>query len=443
MFLHNWSMVESMKLRAFAALLLLLLLATPFDSQAQDDGVLDEPIVVTDVNGDEVTITDISRIITIGGAVTEIVYDLGLGDNIIAVDESSIFPPQAAQLPEVGYIRFLSAEPIVAFNPTLVITTEDAGPAETLQLLEGAGVTVLVAPAEDTLTGTEAKIRTVAEGLGRVDAGEAIIQEMRDNIDTAQALSATVEQRPRVLIVFAGSSVVLGVLGRDSGGNEMLSLAGAENAIELEDNYIPLTTEAIVAAEPDIILTTTLSVERVGGVDAFLDLPGISLTPAAQNGRIVFEGMDDLYLLGFTPRLGDAILDLTYLLHTDLPRPITATIRLDSELSRFEAFIADDEFSLSTTGPYTVFAPVDSGFVDDLSDDACAESYVVEGELSVADLTALGGSMLTTLNGSTISVDIAEDGTILLDGIVTLVKGDLESSNGVVHKVSGTLGQSE
>ncbi len=375
-------------------LLYIILILTVSTAFAQDESprlVEDTVYTVVDAYGETLTIrpSDLERIISIGGAVTEILFDLGMGDNIIAVDVSSIYPTAVDALPTVGYLRFLSAEPVLARNPSIIITTEDAGPPETLQLIRSVGIPVLVVPAEDTLAGTEAKIRTVAAGIGRSDEAERIIEQMRNDIERARALVAQVENRPRVLFVFAGSSIALGVLGRRSGGHAMLELASVENAINLNDGYIPMTSEGVVASAPDIILTTSLSVERVGGIERFMALPGISLTPAAQNGRIVWETMDDLFLLGFTPRLGDAILSLTYLLHEELPRPVSVVIRLEPELQQFETLLREAGMlnQLDDEREYTILAPSNSALGDTrLAADELA-AYVING-VGVLDVDA-------------------------------------------------------
>ncbi|TVR18956.1 MAG: hypothetical protein EA396_13215 [Anaerolineaceae bacterium] len=393
-------------------LLCALLILTVSASFAQDEIPDDSDQIVytvVDAFGDTVTITptDLERIISIGGAVTEILYDLGMGDNIIAVDVSSIYPPQTADLPTVGYLRFLSAEPVLSYEPSLIITTEDAGPVDTLRLIQSVGIPVLIVPAEDTPEGAAEKIRTVAAGVGKSDEAEAIIEAMRRDIERAQALVEMVETRPRVLFVFAGSNIALGVLGRASGGHQMLELVNVENAITIEDGYIPLTAEAIVAAAPDIILTTSLSVERVGGVENFLNLPGISLTPAAQNGRIVYEQMDDLFLLGFTPRLGDAILNLTYLLHEDLPRPAYAVVRLSPALEQFEAQLrrAGQLEALDIDEPLTVLAPNNDALT--LADTELSASelsaLILQGAIPPQEMTAVPADMIeaviSTANG--------------------------------------------
>ncbi|GAB4309340.1 MAG: hypothetical protein Kow00117_02720 [Phototrophicales bacterium] len=408
---------------------LLCLFTLPILAQETDD----ETVIVTDFFGNEVTISDRSRIISIGGAVTEVIYELGYGDNLIAVDESSIYPQAATELPQVGYLRFLSAEPILSYNPTLIITTEDAGPPEALEQLRAVGIPVLVVPAEDTLQGAIDKIRPIAAALNRVEEGEQLIAQMQADIEQAQALTANLEERPRVLFVFAGSSVALGVLGQETGANEMLRLAGATNVIEDQTGYIPLTSEAIVAAAPDIIVTTSLSVERVGGYERFLQLPGIALTPAAENGRIIYEGLDDLYLLGFTPRLGDAILDLTYLLHESLPRPIPVVIRLNTSLNLFEDAIDASELEdilMDTTGLYTVFAPSDTALAD-FTGELDPVRYVIEGAYSIDELTP--GTTLTALDGHTL--------TITQDLLDALVITDLEAANGIIHVVDMVLSE--
>ncbi|RMG76156.1 MAG: hypothetical protein D6711_04625 [Chloroflexi bacterium] len=408
---------------------LLCLFTLPILAQETDD----ETVIVTDFFGNEVTISDRSRIISIGGAVTEVIYELGYGDNLVAVDESSIYPQAATELPQVGYLRFLSAEPILSYNPTLIITTEDAGPPEALEQLRAVGIPVLVVPAEDTLQGAVDKIRPIAAALNRVEEGEQLIAQMQADIEQAQALTANLEERPRVLFVFAGSSVALGVLGQETGANEMLRLAGATNVIEDQTGYIPLTSEAIVAAAPDIIVTTSLSVERVGGYERFLQLPGIALTPAAENGRIIYEGLDDLYLLGFTPRLGDAILDLTYLLHESLPRPIPVVIRLNTSLNLFEDAIDASELEdilMDTTGLYTVFAPSDTALAD-FTGELDPVRYVIEGAYSIDELTP--GTTLTALDGHTL--------TITQDLLDALVITDLEAANGIIHVVDMVLSE--
>jgi iron complex transport system substrate-binding protein len=427
-------------------LLIFVLSAAPAAAQDEASG----PVTVVDAYGEEVVIEDASRIISIGGAVTETIYALGLGDNIIAVDESSIYPAAAFDLPQIGYLRFLSAEPILAYNPTLIIATDDAGPPEVVQQLRDVGVTFLIVPAEDTLEGAIDKLMTIAAALDRVEAGQALVDDMRASVADAGNLVSTLDARPRVMFLFLRGMSVLGVSGAGTGADEMIRLAGAENAVTSYEGYQPLTAEAVVAAAPDVILVTTNGIDSIDGLDALLELPGVAQTPAAQNGRII-ASMDDLYLLGFTSRMGDAIIDLTYLVHTELPRPlpIVARLRGDSATLVRALQIAGQWDMLSGEGPFTVFAPQQSAFDDlppglleglfssPISVQAVIGFHIVPDLLTYADLLGMDGESLPTLLGTPLSVTVEGD-TVFING-VAIAEPDVMASNGVLHYIDGVL----
>jgi iron complex transport system substrate-binding protein len=82
---------------------------------------------------------------------------------------------------------------------------------------------------------------------------------------------------------------------------------------------MPVTAEAIVAAQPEIILLPESGVESIGGLSAVMDIPGVAETPAAKNDKVLVY--DDLLLLGMTPRTGDFLQELVTLLHPELPAP--------------------------------------------------------------------------------------------------------------------------
>lgn len=424
-----------------AALLLILIPAA-----AQENG----PITVTDATGAEVTISDASRIITIGGAVTETVFALGLGDNVIAVDESSIYPEAAAALPQVGYLRFLAAEPILAFDPTLIITTIDAGPPEVLAQVRDAGVTVLIVQAQASFDAAIAKIELIAAALDRSEAGAALVEGLQADIDRAAELTATVTEPVRVLFLFLRGTAVQGAAGTGTSADEMIRLAGAENVVTDYSGYQPLSAEAIIAAAPDVIVTTSNGAESIGGLEAVLALPGVADTPAAENGRVI-ASMDDLYLLGFTPRLGQAILDLTYLLNEDIPRPLTVVARLagDFDILLEGVDIAGYTERLTDEGPFTVFAPNNAAFEalppgmlgglfsSPISVQAVLGYHIVEGVFTAETLSRMDGAMLPTLFGPPLAVTVS-DGVVSVNG-VQVVAADTAAANGIIHIIDGVL----
>ncbi|PEN07737.1 hemin ABC transporter substrate-binding protein [Longimonas halophila] len=260
--------------------------------------------------------TEAERILPLGGSVTEIVYALGEGERVVGVDASSVYPEAATEKPDVGYYRQLSAEGVLSLNPALILALEGTGPPAVLDQLRSADVRVETIADEPTVEGAKQKIRRVAELLGRADAGDELIAEMERQLSEARTLREEADATPHVLFIYARGSGTMNVAGSGTSAEAMIELAGAENALTGIDGFKPLTAEAVVEAEPDVILMLTRGLDSVGGVEGVLEQPGIELTPAGENCRIV--AMDDLLLLGFGPRLGTAVRALTEKLHPQL-----------------------------------------------------------------------------------------------------------------------------
>lgn len=262
---------------------------------------------------------DRARIVSLGGAVTEIVYALGAGDQLVGRDASSIYPEAAQELPSVGYYRRVPAEGVLSLRPTLVLAAADTGPPAVLDQIRSAGVTVRQMPGEASVEGAKAKIRAVAEALERSARGEQLIQNLEEDMAGARQLRSAVEETPRVLFIYARGAGTMNVAGSGTEAEAMIELAGAENAITGFSGYKPMNAEAVTAAAPDVVLMLERGLKSIGGASGLMKQPGIKLTPAGKNGRIV--AMDDLLLLGFGPRLGEATRTLTRKLHPSLEEP--------------------------------------------------------------------------------------------------------------------------
>ena len=276
-----------------------------------------DPVTVSDVDGNAVTIGDASRVATLGGVVTEIAYALGAQDRIVAVDEGSFYPAVALSDNEtVGYHRFLAAEPIVAAAPTLILGAAETGPPEVLDQLRDAGITTLLLADADSVEGARESIDSIGAALGMSQQAAEVVARLDAEVADAQALVADAGAAPRVLFYFRPPGAPSMVSGTATAADAMIGLAGGENVFPFFEGYIPMTPEGIAEMAPDIILTTDASLRELGGIDGLLAEPGVAQTPAAESGRIV--SMDDLYLLGFGPRTGQAIADLSRLLHPEL-----------------------------------------------------------------------------------------------------------------------------
>lgn len=275
-------------------------------------------VVSRDLDGDqEVVVTDASRILPldIAGSIAATVFALGFGDDVVGRDISTTFP-EADGLPVVTSSgHAISSEAVLALRPTLVITDGTVGPTDVVLQLRDAGVTVVYVDAEPGLGAPAELARQVSAALGSPETGELLAERLEQEL--ADVLSAIESIRPddpadRVRILFLylrGASGIYYLFGEESGADELIEgLGGIDVAGEIGwAGLRPMTDEALVAANPDLILVMTGGLESVGGVDGLLaEKPAVGLTRAGETRR--FVDMDDGEVLSFGPRT-PAVLD--------------------------------------------------------------------------------------------------------------------------------------
>ena len=261
----------------------------------------------------EESVPDGTRLITLFGDLTEIVYALGAQEFLVARDTSSIYPAEAEELPNLGFAGGLNAEAILEFDPTLVLGTPMAGPPGVLEQLKQAGVEVLIIEDSNELDAPQIKIRIVGEALGIPQRAEELALDIEQRLEAVQAAAVT-EKPLRVLMVYIRRGGLQLVSGEGNKSQTIIEAAGAIDAATEAGivGWQPLTPEALVAANPDVYLVMDRGLAVVGGIEGLLEIPGMAQTKAGRNRHIV--SMPDLYLLGFGPRLPEAIADLTQFL---------------------------------------------------------------------------------------------------------------------------------
>jgi iron complex transport system substrate-binding protein len=245
-----------------------------------------------------------SRVLALGGAVTEIAYALGQGDRLIGRDSTSTFPPEAQALPDLGYLRALSPEGVLSVGPDLILADADAGPPQAVAAIEAASVRFVRLPSEETPEGVAAKIRAVAGALDRAEAGEALARRVEGEIRAAAA-AAQAGPHPRAIFLLSTEGGRLMAAGEGTGAEAMLRLAGARNALEGFAGYKPVSPEAVLTAAPEVVVMMDRGGSHGGDAAAIFALPGLAGTPAAEAQALV--KMDGLFLLGFGPRTGAAV----------------------------------------------------------------------------------------------------------------------------------------
>ncbi|MEB6377349.1 hemin ABC transporter substrate-binding protein [Leclercia adecarboxylata] len=244
------------------------------------------------------------KIVTLGGDVTEIVYALGAGDSLVARDSTSQWPKQAASLPDVGYLRQLNAEGILAMRPTLVLASAQAQPSLVLKQVGQSKVNVVTVPGSNALSVIDEKVRVVAAATHRVAEGEVL----RQSLQKALAALPSSPLNKRVLFILNHGGMTAMAAGQDTGADAAIRAAGLRNAMQGFTRYQPLSQEGVIASQPDLVVISQDGVTAMGGEANLWKLPGLAQTPAGRNKQVL--QIDDMALLGFSVRTPQAIVEL-------------------------------------------------------------------------------------------------------------------------------------
>lgn len=248
------------------------------------------------------------RILSLGGAVTEILYELGAADRIVAVDSTSQFPPEALKTHRnVGYFRALSTEGVLSVAPDTIIASDKAGPPEVVRALKASGVDYFEVNDDSSPEALTERVRAIAGKIGRAAAGDALAARLEKGFADLGAARTRLSRKPVVLFVLSvqGGRAIVG--GTDTSADVVLRLAGATNAASNLKGFKPVSEEAIVAMDPEFIVAMSHSA-RPDLQQEVLSVPGISATRAGRDRRLI--EVDGLSVLGFGPRAPAAASDL-------------------------------------------------------------------------------------------------------------------------------------
>ena len=250
------------------------------------------------------------RIVTLNGTLTEIVAALGLGSNIVGTDVTSKYPEAVNALPKLGHDKGIRAEGILSLGPDLVMANvNQLDPAVEGQLRQ-AGVRLMLFTPLNSIDGTKRLIAQIADSLGRSDDAKAIAKRIDSDLSGVTALRSS----PKVLFIYARGAGTLLVAGEGTPIQSMITLAGGTNAISGFSDFKPLTPEALVAANPDVVLLFNTGAADLQGHEALLRVPGMASTGAGRNEA--FITLSPVIMAGFGPRVGEAIAKLNADLRT-------------------------------------------------------------------------------------------------------------------------------
>lgn len=278
------------------------------------------PVTVTSADGTEVTVSSTDRIVPLTGSLSEIVFTLGFGKEVVARDITATFQ-QAEKLPVVTRAHDVSAESVLSLRPTVVLADTTTGPAEAVDQIRDAGIPLVVVEPAKELADVGRRIDAVAAALGVTSSGDELKARTESRID---AVRETIPARedgdaPRVAFLYLrGSASVYLLGGRESGASSLLEAAGAVDAGKasgLKKDFTAITAEALAKAAPDAILVMSKGLDSVGGVDGLVKIPGIAETPAGMDRRVV--SIDDGVLLNYGPRTDRVLAELVEQLYPE------------------------------------------------------------------------------------------------------------------------------
>jgi iron complex transport system substrate-binding protein len=260
------------------------------------------------------------RIVSLSKHLTEMMFALGKGHNLVAVDLSSTYPDSAKLLKTVGYHRALSPESIIAMEPDLVIHSNDIGPETVLPQITDAGLNIKAFGGANTIDSAKLLMSELGTFFGETAKADSLNKKL--DSDIAKAVEAlkqkNITDTPTVMIIHFGraSNIYFVMSGRKGPGDKMIEMAGGKVTHYDAKGARQISAEAVAESNPDIIIATDFGFDQMGSMDKFItDVPGVSLTNAGKNKRIVrFEEHDLVY---FGPRSGENIIKLMELIHPD------------------------------------------------------------------------------------------------------------------------------
>ncbi|ATB42871.1 periplasmic-binding protein [Cystobacter fuscus] len=248
---------------------------------------------VKGADGQTVEIAPPKRVVAVNSSLVEILFGLGKGDTVVGTDIGGNFPPEQAKIAKVGHPYHPSVEGIISLKPDVVVASQENLEAATAVQLRGARIPVLVLEnsSKEGIAGLKRRIDAVARLLDIPEAGQKMTREIDQRLAELNKRIAATKTKPRILFIYAHGPGEAFVYGRDTGVHVLIELVGGQNAADFTTGTKALTAEGMVLAAPDAIIMLHRSLEAVGGVAGALKLPGVALTPAGKNSKII--GVDD------------------------------------------------------------------------------------------------------------------------------------------------------
>ena len=253
-------------------------------------GCSSKPTTMQDREGNEFNVpAEINTIISTAPSNTEVLVGLGLADKLVAVDKYSADVEGISEdLPKIDF-RNPDAEAIIALNPDIVIASghNKAGDEDPFALIKEAGIPVAYIPSSYSIEGIYGDIEFIASLTDTEKEGKELVNSMKKEVDAIKAIGDTIQDKKNVYFeIGAGSGLY--TFGNETFLNEMIETIGATNIFGEENSWITVTPEAVIDANPDVILANTPGTNEAGltAVEDIVSREGWDTITAVKNGDV-------------------------------------------------------------------------------------------------------------------------------------------------------------
>ncbi|MDM5210065.1 ABC transporter substrate-binding protein [Peribacillus sp. NJ4] len=217
------------------------------------------PITIKDATGEKVTIEQKpKKIVSLIPSNTEVVFALGLGKKVVGVSDYDNYPEETKEIEKVGGME-MNTEMIVSLKPDLVLAHASSAhnSNEGLQQLKDAGIDVLVVNDAQSFDQVYDSIDMIGQATGEHEKAKGIVTDMKTKLKDIQEKAKSVKEADRkTVFVEVSPSPEIYTPGKNTFMNEMLQIISAENAAAELDGWAKIDEESMIAANPDVIITT-------------------------------------------------------------------------------------------------------------------------------------------------------------------------------------------
>ena len=243
-----------------------------------------------------------SRIVSVGGSITEIIYLLKKENNLVAIDVTSVYPENTKKKPNIGYVRNLSTEGILSMSPSLIIGEDDMGPPNVIKQLRNLKLDLKIIEEKQNAKGIIEKIKCIGKILNIEKECDNIIREKINPAveELYRIASSNRMEKKKVMLILSmkGSSPI--VAGSNTSGDSFIKMLGAQNVYESVKGWKTVSEESIIKYNPEFIIIPEKDLHKNSNINNIRTNPVFMNTIAVKNNNIIID--DGMAILGFGPR---------------------------------------------------------------------------------------------------------------------------------------------